>query len=237
MNLQRLYEELEKHYDVKGWWPYSDPWEVMVGSVLTQQTNWNNVMTSIEALRKEGLLPVKAMAAADREKLEKLLRPCGFYRQKAQRLQDLAIYIRDDFGADPVSLLRRDDARELLLSRPGIGPETADSIMVFAAGRPYFVAAAYCRRVLSRTGVINSDDYGEVQEFVHQQLGRDSVRLSSLYAMIVEHAKRYCLARPNCRDCFLAEPCCLIAREREDCPPQPRTVRQQSSGRARGSLE
>lgn len=172
MDLKRLLELLRKAYDVQDWWPSESPFEVMVGAILTQQTTWESVEKVLYRLREEGLMNIESMDSIDITVLESILRPVGFYRQKAQRVKGLASYIADRHGSDPGRLLSgpTDSVRRELLSLEGIGKETADSILVFGAGKAKFVAAAYSSRVLKRTGVLSSEDYDEVQSFVESNL-------------------------------------------------------------------
>lgn len=207
MRIEEIHRLLAENYDVDGWWPYTDAWDVMVGAILTQQTAWSNVVKVMEEMGRCGLRSLTEVARADRDRLMEVVRPCGFYRQKAERLQSLARVVIDHYDGEPMRLLERDDARTLLLQNKGIGPESADSILLFAAGRPYFVAAAYCGRIFVRTGAMDSNEYHMVQDRVHETLGRNSGVLSGFYALLVEHAKRHCRVRPLCRGCPLEQGC------------------------------
>jgi endonuclease III related protein len=181
----------------------------MVGAVLTQQTTWESVAKVLARLRWEGLLEVESMASCETSRLESIIRPAGFYRQKAKRIRGLAAYIRDRHGSDPLSMLSgpTDSIRKELLSLEGIGSETADSIVVFAAGRAKFVAAAYSARILGRTGIFRSKDYDEVQRFVESRLPSDAKDMRDLYALIVQHAREVCRTAPACGRCPLASEC------------------------------
>jgi endonuclease III related protein len=209
MELRRLLELLRREYDVQDWWPSDSAFEVMVGALLIQQTNWESVDKVLARLRSEGLLEVDSMASCEPSRLESIIRPAGFYRQKAKRIIGLAAHIRDRHGSDPMSMLSgpTGSIRKELLSLEGIGSETADSILVFAARRAKFVAAAYSVRVLGRTGVFRSTDYDEVQRFVESGLDGDAKDLRDLYALIVQHAREVCRAVPECNRCALAPEC------------------------------
>jgi endonuclease III related protein len=209
MELDRLLELLRREYDVQDWWPSDSPFEVMVGAVLTQQTTWESVAKVLARLRSEGLLEIDRMASCEPERLESIVRPAGFYRQKAKRIRGLAAYIRDRHGSDPGSLLSgpTDSIRRELLSLEGIGRETADSILVFAAGRAKFVAAAYSARILGRTGVFRSEEYDEVQRFVESTMPGTARDLRDLYALMVQHARDVCRTRPACGRCVLGPEC------------------------------
>ncbi len=218
MRIEEVLQGLDAHYDVEGWWPSASAWEVMVGAILTQQTTWTNVMRSLEGLKAKGLDGPCEVAAADIGELMDIVRPCGFFRQKSERLQGLAERICGDYSGDPMQLLSSDDARGRLLAIKGVGPETADSILVFAARRPYFVAAAYPERVLGRTGAVRVKGYHALQEEVHRSLGRDASTLARFYSLLVEHAKRHCRPKPSCQGCPLENGCLFISTERADSP-------------------
>jgi len=209
IGLIELYRNLEDHYDVESWWPKNDAFEVAVGAILTQQTSWNNVLVVLEKMRSEGILSVNCIAEIDLTELEELLRPVGFFRQKSARLKALAVYIQTEYKSDINMFMEKDlqETRQELLRLPGVGPETADSILLFGAKRPVFVAANYCLRILNRLGIIYSKDYEEVRLFVELELGKDADDLAALYALLVEHAKRHCLSNPKCSQCFLSNVC------------------------------
>jgi endonuclease III related protein len=209
MDLTRLLQLLREEYDVHRWWPSESPFEVMVGAILVQQTSWEGVAKVLDQLRSEGLLQVDRMASCDIEALEVIIRPVGFYRQKTKRIKGLAEHIRDRHGSDPNSMLEgpTEDIRGELLSLTGIGKETADSILVFAAGRAKFVAAAYSVRILGRTGVFRSQDYDEIQAFVEDRLKGGPKEYRDLYALMVQHSKDVCLASPACERCPIRSDC------------------------------
>lgn len=214
MDLYELLSRLEARYEVGSWWPSSSAFEVMVGAILTQQTNWRNVERALQLIREGPGLDVHAIASTPLEELEGMVRPAGFYRQKAARLKWIAGYLVEMHQGDPEGILGKDveDARKELLSLPGVGKETADSILLFAGGRPKFVAAAYTSRILSRTGVLDSTDYDEIQEFVESWLPRNTAVLSGLYARMVVLAKEHCLSTPRCGGCPLSDGCAFNRR-------------------------
>jgi endonuclease III related protein len=181
----------------------------MVGAILTQQTTWESVEKVLKELRDRALLSVKAITRLPPAELESLLRPAGFYRQKARNIRALALYLEENYDSDPNRLLSQDlfTARSELLSLPGIGNETADVILLFAGSRPKFVAAVYVSRVLKRLGIFDSDDYLEVQRFMESQVLPDPRRYAHLYALLVHHARTTCRARPRCEACFLRGEC------------------------------
>lgn len=209
MDLEGLYRCLSDRYDVGIWWPSDSPFEVMVGAILTQQTNWNNVSRSLDMLRGAGLLEVDRLASCDLGALEGMVRPTGFYRQKAARLKAMAEHVRLAHGSDVGSFLSGEltAVRNELLELPGIGPETADSILLFAGSRPKFVAAAYVDRVLQRTGIYEAEGYEDLQRFVESNVVPEVHRYRHLYALCVHHCQQACLKRPRCDTCVLSPEC------------------------------
>jgi endonuclease-3 related protein len=209
MDLDILYTRLQEHFEVEDWWPSESAFEVMVGAILTQQTNWDNVEKSLNELRRRGLLEPGKLAYVDTDLLEEAIRSCGFYRQKAESIRGLALHVQVEYGGTPELLLSKDlgSAREELLSLKGVGKETADSILLFAGKRSKFVAAAYVLRILSRTGLFDSNDYDEVQEYVESRFSEDPVDLGRLYALFVQLAKTHCRSDPRCVECPLCGEC------------------------------
>lgn len=202
-------ELLGKAYDVNEWWPSKSTFEVMVGAILTQQTNWESVAKTLDRLRSEGLLDIDRMAACSLPQLESIIRPVGFYRQKAKRIKRMAERLRERYGSDPEALLNgpTDTVRKELLSMDGIGKETADSILVFGAKKAKFVAAAYSVRILNRTGVFRSEDYDEVQSFVETNLEGGPETFRDIYALMVQLSKDVCRPIPCCERCSLRSEC------------------------------
>lgn len=212
MDVAGLRDRLGQCYDVSDWWPHGSEWEVMVAAILVQQTSWGNVERVLEELKRRGALNIDATAAMPLDELERIVRPAGFYRQKASRLQNLARYLVMHHSSDPMRLLEKDieESRAELLSLPGIGDEAADAILLFAGGRPKFIAAAYVRRLLDRTGLFPSDDYGEVQRHIESELPLDVDVYKEMYALMVHHSRTVCRARPRCQACCLRDHCEFI---------------------------
>ena len=209
ISVRDLFQYLDNQYDVQSWWPKDNAFEVAIGAILTQQTSWNNVVVVMNELRSRNLLSASALAQADSDELEKLLHPVGFFRQKTTRLKSLASYINDNYGSDIDLLINKDldESRKELLQLPGIGLETADSILLFGASHPLFIAATYSRRILNRVGIIHSQDYEEIRAFVEREMGKDSNVLADFYALLVEHAKKHCQSKPRCLNCCLENVC------------------------------
>ncbi len=207
--LLQIYHRLLQAYGPQGWWP-GDGLEVMVGAVLTQATNWRNVERAMAHLRQAGMMSPQALAQAPQEVLEELLRPAGYYRAKARRLQALARFLLETCGGEPEGLSAYPPAllRERLLETHGIGPETADAILLYALGHPYFVVDAYTRRLFRRLGLgPRGDSYGQWQRFFMDALPPQPALFNEYHALIVRHSKERCRARPRCPGCPLLDMC------------------------------
>lgn len=183
----------------EAWWPAESPFERVAGAILTQQTRWENVDKVLSALRENGLMSPEALSSLPLARLEDMIRPVGFYRQKAVYLKGVAEYFSrhpvGDAHSMPPSRLRED-----LLGLPGIGSETADAIVLYVAGHPRFVIDAYARRMLECLGI--KGNYAELQALFHKALGEDVEKYRRYHAFIVEHGKRYC-NKKRCGDCIL----------------------------------
>ncbi len=203
-----IYRRLFLAYGPQGWWPADSPFEVMVGAILTQATNWRNVERAIGNLKEAGVLSPEAVLQLPEEELARLVRPAGFYRQKARRLKSLARAVLSHGGTEAFLSLPPGKLREILLSLPGIGPETADSILLYAAERPVFVVDAYTRRIFSRLGFIRGNEpYEELRALFERCLPRDTRLYQEYHALLVRHGKEHCRARPRCHGCPLRELC------------------------------
>lgn len=216
MDLKTMYERLGKRFKVDNWWPAESEFEIMVGAILTQRTTWGNVEEAIANMKTHNVLSVDSLVALDNDSLEEMIVPAGFYRQKASRIKGLAKYIKVHYESDPVVMLSKpiDEARRELLSIKGIGEETADSILLFAGHRPKFVAASYVSRIFKRTGILDSEDYGEIQRYVESIVPPKSEIYGKFYARLVQLAKTHCRPRPICRGCPLEHECTFNARKR-----------------------
>lgn len=205
---QQLHDRLLAAYGPQHWWPADSPFEVAVGALLTQNTNWQNVEKAIGGLKKAGLLEPEAIIRADNKTLETAVRPSGFFRQKAARLRILCRFWLDAGGDAGLKALGLEQARKQLLKLNGIGPETADSILLYALDMPIFVVDAYTRRIASRLGLCPPDiGYHALQAYFHQRLPHDVTLFNELHALIVAHAKQHCRVRPGCAACPLATDC------------------------------
>ena len=205
--LGRIYELLLDRFGPQHWWPGETPLEIMVGAVLTQNTNWGNVERAIANLEAAGALSLEALAAMDPAVLAELIRPSGYYNIKAARLQNLVRHIRENHGSlEAFFNLDTHTLRQELLACKGIGPETCDSILLYAAGRPVFVVDAYTHRLLTRHNLVwEEDGYYEMQELFEGNLEADPQLFNEYHALIVRVGKEFCRKkRPRCRECPLA---------------------------------
>jgi len=210
--LKELFSILLKAYGEQGWWPADTPFEVCVGAVLTQNTAWRNVERAIENLKREGLLSPEAIAEIDIGRLKELIKPSGFYNQKAERLKLLSEFIVRKGGIENLKREGRKRLRRELLSIKGIGRETADSILLYALEKPSFVVDTYTRRLLFRLGITEREDesYEEVKALFEREIPpeRKNVKLyNEFHALIVKHAKVHCRKKPRCGGCPLRSFC------------------------------
>jgi len=204
--LLRIGEALERFFGDLHWWPGETPFEVAVGAILTQNTNWANVERAIGQLKAQGVLEPRALRSLDDETLAHLIRPSGYFRVKTKRLKAFLEVLCGDFGGDLERMLAGDiqQARQRLLGIAGIGEETADSMLLYAGGRPVFVIDAYTRRILARHGIIEGKPtYGELQRLFMACLPHDAGLYNRYHALIVETGKRYCRTEPRCGECPL----------------------------------
>jgi len=211
LDLPALHARLYGHFGPQHWWPADTPFEVVVGAILTQNTAWGNVEKAIANLRDAGALTSPNLAGMALARLEELIRPAGFFRQKASRLQRVAQLLERKHAGDVAALCagELDAARHRLLALQGVGPETADSILLYAAGRPSFVVDAYTRRLLARLGLVRGDEpYEAIRRRFMQELPAQAPLYNEYHALIVAHGKAFCRKRrPLCGECPLAELC------------------------------
>jgi endonuclease III related protein len=203
----KYYRELLVAYGPQGWWPGRTPFEVIVGAILTQNISWKNVEVAISALRRARLLDPCRMRRAPVSKLARLVRPAGYYRQKARKLRAFLAFVEREHRGDLESFLRRPAAalRSNLLRIRGIGPETADSIVLYASGRPSFVVDAYTRRVLARHALIRGrEPYEDLRGLLQSGLPRSAKVYGEFHALLVRVGKERCRKRaPLCAGCPL----------------------------------
>ena len=217
-----IHQILSDHFGPLHWWPAESPFEVVVGAILTQNTAWINVEQAIQNLKQADTLSLYKLAELPVEQLEKLIRPSGFFRQKAIRLQSLAKHLVNDWQSNLTDFCSGplDDARARLLARPGIGPETADSILLYAANRPSFVVDAYTKRIFGRIGFLHGrEKYDEIRLMFMQNLPEQTELYNEYHAQIVQLAKTCCVKNKTvCSKCPLNE-VCHFATETNICAP------------------
>jgi endonuclease-3 related protein len=201
------YQLLLAHFGPQEWWPGDSPFEVMVGAVLTQNTNWENVEKAIVRLKEQGALSFSSLLAMPAEELAHYIRPSGYYNIKANRLKNLLSMIARQYEGEIEALFAEGlaESREALLSVKGVGPETADSILLYAANQPSFVVDAYTHRVFSRHQLLPEEcDYDTVKELFEDNLPTDATLFNEYHALIVAVGKKYCKKkRAECDLCPL----------------------------------
>ncbi len=195
-------------YGPQNWWPGDSPFEIMVGAILVQNTAWKNVEKAIRNLADAGLLDPHALAQVDAEQLQELIRPAGYYRLKTKRLLHLVRFVIDRYDGDLDTMFSSNlsGLREELLSLNGIGPETADSILLYAGGLPTFVVDTYTHRVLARHGWIGYEaEYYEIKDAFESQLEQDVALYNEFHALLVRVGHLHCGKTPKCEACPLKE--------------------------------
>ena len=218
--IKKVHDILLEEYGEQGWWPKTgksasgydkrnkrriptkkERLEITLGAILTQNTSWKNVEKTIEKLHAKGLVDAGKLKELPEKELAELIRSSGYFNQKARKIKEFLKY-------------EGKVTREGLLSIWGIGPETADSILLYAYSRPYFVVDAYTKRAFSRIGLCGKDSgYEEIQEMFHSCLERDAALFNEYHALIVEHAKRHCRKKPDCEGCPVERICGKIGTE------------------------
>ena len=203
--LRKVFERLFGHYGPQRWWPGDSALEVAVGAVLTQNTSWKNVEHAIESLRGADLLALNRLNRVSTEELQHHIRPAGYYRVKARRLKNLVTFIVQTYG-DLETMFSADmhEVRNGLLSVNGVGPETADAILLYAGGHPTFVVDAYAARILVRHEWIDPKaDYQQIKQFFERRLEPDAPLFNEFHALIVAVGKDHCKSKPLCAGCPL----------------------------------
>ncbi|MFQ5935549.1 MAG: endonuclease III domain-containing protein [Acidiferrobacterales bacterium] len=203
-----VYDRLFSAYGARHWWPGDSAFEVMVGAVLTQNTAWVNVEKAIANLRQARMLSAKAIAEAHPRRLASLIRPSGYFNVKAKRVRALCRWVIARGGIKRLARMPTAELRSALLAVHGIGPETADDILLYAFKRPVFVIDAYTRRVFARLGMIQGNEHYEtLRGYFEVALGDDVPLYNEYHALIVRHGKETCHKQPRCHACCLAQDC------------------------------
>ncbi len=209
-----MYDAMRSHFGPRKWWPSSQPrstpagkLEICIGSILTQNTNWGNVEKALANLQAAGLMSIPQLCAKRSDSLGKIIRPAGYYNVKAKRLKNFVRFVCDEFDGDIAAFLNRpiEPLRRDLLSINGVGPETADSIILYAAGKPTFVVDAYTKRIFTRHGLMDeSADYESLRRFCQTHLPKSTKLWNDYHAQLVAVSKDFCKPTPRCDHCPLA---------------------------------
>lgn len=207
-DLLRIYRKLLKHFGKQHWWPAATRFEMIIGAILVQRTTWKNVEHVIKSLKDKDLVRPNSLASAALERVEDLIRPIGFYKQKAKRIVDVARYLVENYGGSLDKLLNKaeDALRKELLSLKGIGLETADSILLYAANKLVFPIDAYTKRVCKRLGLKELECEKQRKSF-QKNLPKDLEVYREFRALIVRLGKTYCKSKPLCSNCPLTNEC------------------------------
>ena len=203
-----LHDRLLAAHGPQDWWPGDTPFEIMVGAVLTQNTAWTNVEKAIARLIDAHSLDAATILALAPEALAELIRPAGYFNVKARRLQSFCRFYLEAGGLETLARIPTDLLRPQLLAVHGIGPETADDILLYALHRPVFVVDAYTRRIGERVGLLRGGEgYDQIRLRVETELGPDAALFNELHALIVIHDKNLCRKKPDCAACCLRADC------------------------------
>ena len=208
--LLAIYDRLLEAQGHQAWWPCRTPFEVCVGAILTQNTAWTNVEKALRELRRRRLLSYDALRRLPVSRVAPLIRSSGFFNVKARRLSAFVAFLGREYGGRIARMRHELPAvlRAKLLAVPGIGPETADSIALYAAGQPLFVVDAYTRRVFERLGFLSGrESYDAVQALFMDALPADAALFNDYHAQVVRLAKDACRTKPRCGRCTLADLC------------------------------
>ncbi|WP_129410047.1 endonuclease III domain-containing protein [Marinitoga lauensis] len=211
IDLMKLYDLLSNEYKISdGWWPGNNKFEIMLGALLTQNTNWGNVEKSLENIKTNSLMDPEKLYNLSLEKLEHLIKPSGFYKMKAKYVKNLLGWFKNyEFSFEKIAIKNKDELRNELLQIKGIGKETADSILLYAFDKLSFVIDAYTKRMFARLGFKIKNDYDTYKLFFEENIPEDLLIYKNYHGLIVEHSKYICKKNPICQNCFLKSYCKL----------------------------
>ena len=220
----RIYRRLARAYGPLHWWPARTRFEIIVGAFLTQNTSWKNVEQALRQLRRAGILNINGIRRIAPEELEQLIRPSGYFRQKSSRLKGFVAFVDERHNGSLSQMFSHplESLRDELLELNGVGPETADAILLYAGRRPVFVVDAYARRIFGRHGIASAEaPYEEIRGQVQSAFKKCGTReltehFNEFHALIVEAGKRHCGAVAKCEGCPLQP--LLPARSRGRAP-------------------
>ncbi len=206
IDLKELYEHMKAFFGHRNWWPGDTTLEIIIGAILTQNTAWKNVEKALDRLKQEKVLSYKGLRQLPLEKLAEYVRPSGYYNQKAKKIKAFIRFLTEEYQGNMKRMFQDDTGilREKLLAINGIGPETADSILLYAGGHYSFVIDLYTYRVMSRHGwIAENADYHTMRDFFMERLPRDLDLYKDFHAQFVAIGHHYCRKTPNCDDCPL----------------------------------
>ena len=204
--LTYIYKALYKAFGPQHWWPGETAFEIAVGAILTQNTNWGNVEKAINNLKRQKVFNTKTLQNMPDEKLASLIKPAGYYNIKTKRLKNFLNFFTNHYKGSIKKMKseNKDSLREKLLSVNGIGPETADSIMLYALEKPVFVIDAYTKRILARHGIVSErTTYHQMQTLFHKNIPQNIALFNEYHALFVKLGKDFCRAKPKCEGCPL----------------------------------
>jgi endonuclease-3 related protein len=208
LSLEQVFDRLFAAYGPQHWWPGDSPFEVMVGAVLTQNAAWINVERAIDNLKRAECLSLDGILALGESELAELIRPSGYFNVKAKRLHSLCRFLDHRGGIERLRSLATQELRRDLLAVHGVGPETADDILLYAFERPVFVVDAYTRRLFGRLVRLSGDEsYEWIRSMFESELPAEVSLFNEYHALIVRHAKRVCGGKPRCSECCLRAEC------------------------------
>jgi len=209
-DLLRVFQSLLEAYGPQDWWPGETAFEVMIGAILTQNTAWSNVEKAIANLKQADIFSASALLDASHDQVAQLIRPSGYFNIKTDRLKQLCEFLQRQGGENALRKLETLKLRKLLLSVKGVGPETADDMLLYAFHRPVFVIDAYTRRLFSRLAMVGGDEpYEVLRAGFESALEADVELFNEYHALIVCHAKNFCNTKPKCNGCSLANRCTI----------------------------
>lgn len=207
--LLKIYNLLYSCFGPQHWWPGATPFEVIIGAILTQSANWSNVELAIANLKKAKVLSPKGLYQIKTPKLQQLIRPSGYFRAKAKKVKAFVKHLVENYNGSLKKMFDKSipELREELLSIHGIGPETADSIICYAALKPTFVVDAYTKRIGNRVGLFKLEKYYEIKDYFENNLPKKYQLLNEYHALIVALGKYHCKPRPVCDGCPISKDC------------------------------
>jgi len=209
-----VYQKLLTTYGKQYWWPAETPFEVCIGAILTQNTNWQNVEKAIQNLKKHGITTPEKILTTPTHKLQLLIKPAGFYKQKSQYLKNLSAFLLQNKNIENLKKENTETLRKKLLKVKGIGKETADSILLYALDKEIFVIDAYTKRLFHRLKITKkeNENYDKLRQLVEKSFKEHNATLEDykeFHALIVKHCKEKCRKKPTCENCSL-ENLCMI---------------------------